>query len=453
MAIDGLSGLASGVDTSAIVEQLMGLERQSKTRVALRQSANTSAQQTLKDLKTKLDALKSAAADLRSVATWGEKQAVESSDAGRVAVARTGGAPIGGYSVKVTQLAASAQKTYGYAQSATASQLDVDGKLIEIGADAKITDVAAIINGRGDLSVYAAVIGTEAAGNQKLVLSSRATGSAADFTATGSQLTGPTASVAGRDALYLLDGDVTPRASATNVVEDAIPGVRLTFKGTTTDPATITVAAPSVDRDKIKTEVKEFVEAYNALVNATRAKTGEKKVKDAATTTDFVKGQFFGDAGLGAMLSKLRVGMGSTYGSATALDDLSDLGITVPKAGQSKDSARAGTLTLDEAKLMDALNADAQGVRALLGGTATAAFAQDVEALAATLSESLQGRIETTDRQSKRITDEMTRMDTRLAAKEKRLKAQFAGMEAALSRSQTQGAWLAGQLNSLPSWN
>ena len=51
------------------------------------------------------------------------------------------------------------------------------------------------------------------------------------------------------------------------------------------------------------------------------------------------------------------------------------------------------------------------------------------------------------------MTDEMTRMDTRLAAKEKRMKAQFAAMEAALNQSQTQGAWLQGQLAGLPTWN
>ena len=42
----------------------------------------------------------------------------------------------------------------------------------------------------------------------------------------------------------------------------------------------------------------------------------------------------------------------------------------------------------------------------------------------------------------------MTRTDTRLEAKEKRLKAQFAAMETAMSASQTQLAWLQGQLAS-----
>jgi flagellar capping protein FliD len=47
----------------------------------------------------------------------------------------------------------------------------------------------------------------------------------------------------------------------------------------------------------------------------------------------------------------------------------------------------------------------------------------------------------------------MTRTDARLAAKEKRLKAQFAAMESALNASNAQMAWLQGQLAGLPSWS
>src|SRR5215218_7756611 len=154
MADLGLSGLASGVDTASIVEQLMGLERRGKARLQLRQGSITAQQTTLRDLKAKLDALKAAASDLRSSTTWSEVQTVESSDPARVAVARTGGAPIGGYSVKVTQLAASAQKTYSWTESAAATQLTIDGATLDLAANAKIADVAASINGHGDLSVY-----------------------------------------------------------------------------------------------------------------------------------------------------------------------------------------------------------------------------------------------------------------------------------------------------------
>jgi flagellar hook-associated protein 2 len=446
-----LSGLASGVDTGAIVDQLMALDQQGKTRLQMRQSAIGDQQTTLRDLKAKLDALKAAAADLRSTTTWSESQTVESSDAARVAVTRTGGAPIGGYSVKVTQLASSAQKTYGWTQSAAATQLTIGSTVLDIAADATIADVAATINGRGDLSVYAAVVGGD-----KLVLSTRATGAAATFSASGAQLSGPTNEIAGRNAKYLLDGDVTEREASSNVIEDAIPGLRLTLKGVTAEPAAIVVGAPGIDRDKIKDEVKAFVAAYNAVVTATRTEVSEKRIPTATTQTDFNKGQFFGDSGLNAMLSRLRSSMGAAYtgiGNAASLDDLRDLGISTGKAGTTTEAAKAGLLTLDEDKLTAALEGDAQSVRRLLGGTGATAFAQDIEQLATDLAKSLDGRIDSAGKESKRISDDLTRTDSRLAAKEKRLTAQFAAMEAAMSASQTQMAWLEGQLAGLPSWS
>jgi flagellar hook-associated protein 2 len=449
-----LSGLASGVDTSGIVEQLMTLEAQSQNRVKLRQKGVSSQQTFLRELKTKLTALKSAAQDLRSAATWGETQTVESTDAAKVAVARTGGAPIGGYSIQVTGLASSAQKSYTWTESASASQLTFDDGnaatapvTIDVAAGAKITDVAAQINGRGDLPVYAAVVG-----GTKLVLSSRATGAGTDFSATGAQLGAPTDQVAARSATYLLDGDPTVRTSPSNVVEDAIPGVRLTLKSVTTSAVGVTVGAPGIDREKVKTEVKAFVEAYNAVVTATRAKLTEKKVAGATTDTDAIKGQFFGDSGLTSMLSSLRTSMSKVYtgiGNAATLDDLNDIGISSGKPGVSTADAKAGLLQLDESKLTAALEADAQGVRRLLGGTAAAAFAQDAEALADKLDDMLDARIESSGRESKRIADELSRMDKRLELKEKRLKAQFAAMESLLSSAQAQQSWLAGQINAL----
>ncbi len=49
MAGLSLSGLASGVDTASIVDQLMALERQSLTKIGYRKSAVSGQQDALKD--------------------------------------------------------------------------------------------------------------------------------------------------------------------------------------------------------------------------------------------------------------------------------------------------------------------------------------------------------------------------------------------------------------------
>src|SRR5919199_5853562 len=95
----GLSGLASGVDTSAIVSKLMALDRQGSTRIQLRQSAVQAEQNGLKAVAAKLAAVRDAAVALRDAGTWSQTQSVESCDSARVAVAKIAGAGIGGHTI------------------------------------------------------------------------------------------------------------------------------------------------------------------------------------------------------------------------------------------------------------------------------------------------------------------------------------------------------------------
>src|SRR4051794_3851278 len=109
----GMSGLASGVDTSSIVAQLMTLERQATTKYTNKQTKVTAEQAALKGIATKLTALKTAADALKKDGTaWNTTQTVESSDPTRVAVSKTSGAGAGGHSISVDRLAASAQLGY-----------------------------------------------------------------------------------------------------------------------------------------------------------------------------------------------------------------------------------------------------------------------------------------------------------------------------------------------------
>jgi flagellar hook-associated protein 2 len=109
-----LSGLASGVDTSTIVEQLMAIDRQGTTRITYRQNGVTGMQNSLKTIAGKLSALKDAANALSADATWKQSQTVSSSDPARVAVALTGGAGIGGHTIQVSRLASAMQRGFAF---------------------------------------------------------------------------------------------------------------------------------------------------------------------------------------------------------------------------------------------------------------------------------------------------------------------------------------------------
>src|SRR3954452_11540022 len=125
MPIDGLTGIASGVDTSAIVAKLMEVEQQKTARLGLRKAAITARQTGLTDVASKLSALKLAAQDLSSASTWVATQTVGSSDATKVASDKIGGAGIGGHSVSVDRLASSAQRGYTWHKSGTAGTFDL----------------------------------------------------------------------------------------------------------------------------------------------------------------------------------------------------------------------------------------------------------------------------------------------------------------------------------------
>ena len=456
MAGLSLSGLASGVDTASIVEQLMAIDRQGTTRIQMRQYAVTGQQTALKDIASKLATLKSTANALSADATWKQAQTASSSDPTRVGVAMTGGAGIGGHSIQVNRLASAAQRGYSFT-GGTAGTLSIGYAsgtpqtiTINVTATSTIQDVADAINAKTSGPVVAAVVKNDL-GQDRLVLSARKTGSASDFTVTSSLVSEDAAyatpDLSKLDASYSVDGG-NALTSQTNVLESAIPGLRVTLKGVTASAASITVSEPTLDRDAVKTKVKSFVDAYNALVDATRTELTEKPVKEPTSEFQAGYGVLHGDTGLESMLNTVRRQM-ATIVSGAGINDLADLGISVPKAvgGTVSEAGKAGKLVIDDTKLATALESDWTAVKSFF--TPFSKTVSDYVNTQTGGSGVIDKRLASSDRNLKLLQDQMTRTNERLDAKEKRLKAQFAAMESALAASQTQQAWLTGQLEAL----
>jgi flagellar hook-associated protein 2 len=458
MAGISLSGLASGVDTTGIVDQLMALERQSVTRLGYRQSAVTGQSNALKEIATKLAALKTAAGDLKSDSTtWKQTQTAESSDPTRVAVAMTGGAGIGGHTVSVSRLASSAQRGFEFAPGAGSIQISYgtgDPKTITIAveADDTLQNVADAINAKGAGPVVAAIVKNDQ-GEERLVLSSRKTGSDSDFTVSGGALLSEdgayaTADLTKLNALYALDGG-TEQSSKTNVLENLLPGLRVTLKGVTAAPATVTVTEPTLDRDGVKTKIKAFVDAYNAVIDTSQAKLTEKPIASPGSEYQAGLGQLYGDVGVRSMLSGLRAEMTKIVDDA-GINDLADLGITIPRStGSSSADGKLGKLAIDDAKLTAALESDWPAVSSFFTDFSTKVdtFVKAQTGGSGIIDE----RLKSGTRNIDRLKDQVDKTNERLDAKEKRMKAQFAAMELAIQNSQTQQAWLTGQLSALQS--
>jgi flagellar hook-associated protein 2 len=443
MAGVALSGLASGVDTSGIVDQLMAIDRQAITRLELRKTSVQARSDNLGTVSTKLNALKTAAADLQSASLWADTQSVESSDP-KLGVTRTSGTGPGGYSVDVQRMASAARRTFAYAPQGSAQTVTVAGKDFEIPAGATIQQVADKLNTTPGSPVYAAVVNDPVAGEQ-LVLSARTTGQDSVFALTAAGFTEDTAKarVTGLNALVAVDG-AAPVEYETNSVTDAIPGLTLTLKGVTSSPAGVTVGPPGADQAAVKAKIKAFVTAYNDVISTVRGFTDERPVAGATTTTDARKGQLFGDVGLLGMLSRLRQSVSGT---------VMDLGISTgkPTGGASSADAKLGKLTIDDDKLTAAL-ADPNALRGVLDGFATGIadiVKQQVGTGAGSTTGLIPGRVDATSRELRALTAQTDATTRRLDDKESRLRAQFAAMETALQNAQTQQAWLAGQIASL----
>jgi flagellar hook-associated protein 2 len=434
MAIS-LSGMASGLDTDSIITQLMSVERQPRTRMALADTQAQSRQSTLRDLATRLGAVRDAATALSTTTTWTDTQKLTSSDPARVAVSASGTAAPGAHRIEVTQLAVATQHAFQYtAPSGSSQNIKIGGYQLAVDPGATVSTVASAINADAAAPVSAVVAGG------LLVLTSRTTG-AVDFTVDDpSPLTDkPEYARAGLDAQYKLDGVAMPD-SHSNILKNVVLGADVTLKATTaaSTPVTFEIGAPGVDADAVKTKIKTFVNAYNSAVDFMRTKLAEKPVKNATTNSDAVKGLFFGDSMLSGALSSMRSQIG----------DLADLGIsTGASTGTATISADAvaGRLTVDDTKLSDALAADPAALRTRiqgLGGRVTTVVAPLAGA-------TMDARLSSVDSVRKRLADDMAATDVRLADKEKRLRAQFTAMESALAASQAAQAQLTAQLSAL----
>lgn len=444
-----LGGLASGIDTTSIIEQLMAIERRPHTKLRLKERQVETREAALRDVSTRLKNLKNAALGLRDSGVWGDKQTVESTDAARIAGKWLSSAAAGAYQIEVSQLARAEQRTYAYTADAADTTLDISGTAVTILANSTVEQAAASINATAGVKVTASAV------NGELVLTSKTTGTDGSFTTTGTTVVeDATRARVALNANYTVDG--MAKTSQGNTLTDAIVGVEVTLKGVTLAgvPVTLNVSAPAPDKDAVKAKLKAFVEQYNSTYEFIKGKVDEKSVREPKTEADYLKGVLGGDSMLRWTMSQLRVAaMDPIAGNPDALDELAEIGIstggTTGSGSVSTDSV-AGRLSFDEAKFDAALAKDPDSVQRLLGGvTGVDGIAQRYENLISPLTQvggSIDGRVTSAQSELGRIRDNLTRLDKRLERKEALLRVQFQAMEDALSRSQSQGGFLAGQL-------
>lgn len=442
-----ISGLASGLETSKIISALMAVEREPVTHLSDQQAKLTAEQTQLLSIQGELQQLSFAASEFAVPSQYEGSQTVTSSEPARVEGTATGGAPVGGYEIEVTQLANSAQRTFTFASPTGESAIAVDGQEFTLQAGETAKQLASAINASGAAKVYAAVLA-----DGSLVLSNRETGSTGgEFVeVTGAALTEVAGTAKeGKDAEFTIDGE--KGTSSSNTVTEAIAGVTLTLNGLTpAGPVTLDIKPPGVSVTGIEAQMQSFIKLYNSTVTAIQAQLNTKSPVRPVTTSEFATGTLYQDQELSSLLDSMRASMYEPIaGLADEMSSPYNVGLSTgaPTGGISSQSSLEGQLTLDPEKLSEAIKSNPTGVQQMLEQ-----WSQKLQGLvndAAQPGGTIEARISGDGEQVTQLTSRINDLNELLSQREKALQATYADLESVISRNTAQSAWLTQQTEAL----
>jgi flagellar hook-associated protein 2 len=350
-----IGGIASGLDTDSIVNQLMQLERQPVVRLERRQQQLQSTKDAWGQLNTRLSALRIATDQLRRPDRFDAFTTVTSSNPDAVSVSR-GSRPVADtqFSFSVTQLARREQAASDPAALLSGPDALLDGRALSItigddthdlsalvadlGDDATFGDLVAAIND-ADVGVRASLI--DVGEGHRFILDATAEGTALSFTTSADWMvqTQPA-----QDALLQQGGVTITRSS--NTITDVVDGATITLNRTTDTPVTVTAAR---DVDGAVAAVKGFVDAVNGTLRTVADLT---KYDPETRVAGPLQGQFAATQ----LAFDLRRAVASPVQGLTGMLGLpSSIGLSVDGDGQ---------VVLDEAKLRQAFTDDFAGTAA-----------------------------------------------------------------------------------------
>ncbi|MCP3914793.1 MAG: flagellar filament capping protein FliD [bacterium] len=364
------SGLASGLDTQAIVAQLVSLERIPIGLLEARKEEEQSRLDVLGNFKSLVEALQSSADTLSSSSSFFD-YSVGLSEEGFAAISATSSAPAGSHTIDVDSLASIDRWAFdGVADPTTALasgageeiKFTVGSAAYTVGVDpaaSSLNDIAALINGEAGEAVTASVVntGTESSPSYQLVLASIESGADSRIgsivnTVSGLTIdpTGPDGAgnsqsanniTVGANAVAIIDGLRVERTN--NDFSDVIEGVSIDLLSTTDAAAggevSFTIEA---DREALRANIDEFVDAYNGVVDFINRQSTYTPSDDEDGNGTVA--ELFGDNILRRVKSEIsssifNVDIGVVQADTEGFSTLSLIGIS-----QSND----GTLTIDD---------------------------------------------------------------------------------------------------------
>ena len=456
MADLGLDGLASGMGTEEIINQLVQLERRpiinmEQEKMDLEESKNA-----WRDVNSRLDKLEGKLTQLKLSSTF-QSNSTTSSNEDVATASATSDADAGNYDINVNQLAQANRlgATTKISDNDVAlsdpvnldtnveGDISINGTTITVDADETLSSLNNKINEAG-----AGVSSTIIDGN--LVLESSETGAdnTISLTDNGNNLldnlgingdftdiNNDSVLQVAQDAEVEING-IKNITSSDNTFSEAVKGV--TFNVNKTDSATISV---SQDTKKATSAVQEFVDQYNSIMDFVDTKLDYDPEEDKA-------GALQGDSTLMRLQMRLRSLVTDRVKEADSYNQLTSVGVEVD---------RDGVMSFDSGKLTEALTDSPEKVMNLFNaeqsedgfdGVATR-MDQYVNQLLQSNTGTIPRKIDFFNTRMDNIDEDIEDQERRLESTRERYREQFTAMEEAMSQMQQQQSWMQQQLASL----
>ncbi|MFE4197567.1 flagellar filament capping protein FliD [Paenarthrobacter sp. NPDC056912] len=449
-----IDGLASGLNTTAIINSLMSVEALPQAQLKTKLQNNQTVISTLQSLNVKLTALKDVASGNAAAGALNLFTATSSSPS--VTAKTTTAAAAGSIDLTVTQLAqtqvnvTAAMATWPTDGGAPArlTIVDATGKKTEISpASTSLDDVVSAINAAsGGAQAVKVPAGN---GTYRLQLTATTSGAAGAFTAyrgTAAQVTAgtavdlmadPGAAVvkSAQDAkatLYAGTAAEQVLSSGTNTFADVLPGVSVTASAVTAAPVTVTVAS---DVAGIAKKAEGLVTAVNDVLSFVAMYSAVSKATDASGATVPKAGIFTGNGSVRAVNDQVLAALSRPIDGKSP----AEYGINITKDGN---------FTFDAAKFSAAMTADPVATQTAVQALATR-VADAATAAADPYSGSISGLIKGRESEVRDLGTRIADWDQRLATRRATLQSVYTNMEVLLGGLQSQSAWLSGQISSL----
>lgn len=467
------SGIASGIDTEALIEAILGAERTARIDPLDKKVLSADEETTkLKELKTLLTELKDIGTSFRSINGGAVSKLATSSDETVATATASNQAYNTSFSLSVTTIASNSTASFNNTfasidavinSGAAASTVDITvgvggtPEVVSINVDntTTVSDFIQDFNETSTRAIATAVnVGTSASPSYKIVITTLDEGTlvgdiatitdATSFFSSGSTITHAT------DATFSVSGISGNITRYSNSVSDVIPGVTLQLlKG----GAVSTTVSVNDDIDGTTTSVEEFVTKYNEIV----AFIAENNL--VAPAADNPNGlNVFGPLAKSRVddnvLASLRSAIsGANYSGGSQVKIMSDLGIVTQQDGTLRfDVTTAQNGSSNTFK--NAMSTESASVTAVLADLGDLIGALESAGGLVDPFTKFSGLIDTTvtsnDEEISDLNDRITTLETALAKKEESLRGQFSRLEALMGELQAKQSALTSALASLP---